>query len=345
MADSEAQQAPSTRGEPGVDALEAGIRAGDRSALARAITLVESRKAEHRDAAQSLIERLLPQTGGAMRIGLSGVPGAGKSTLIDAFGSWLTGRGHRLAVLAVDPSSGRSGGSILGDKTRMARLATDENAFIRPSPSGGLLGGVARATRESLLLCEAAGFDVVIVETIGAGQAEYVVADMVDVFLLLLLPGGGDQLQGIKKGALEVADILAVNKVDADSAAARHAVRDYKAALRIVADEAAAWRPPVLQLSGREETGLETLWDTLSRHRETMRSASLFDRRRREQRLKWMWAELEDRLLADFKAHSGVKDRLGRLSAAVEAGEMSPGAAAGRLLAVYRGESDVEEGG
>jgi len=342
MADSQADQ---TARKPDIDGLEAAIRDGDRGALARAITLVESRKRDHRRAAQALMERLLPETGGAVRIGLSGVPGAGKSTLIDSFGTLLTSRGHKVAVLAVDPSSGRSGGSILGDKTRMERLSVDANAFIRPSPSGGILGGVARATRESLLLCEAAGFDVVIVETIGAGQAEYAVADMVDVFVLLVLAGGGDQLQGIKKGALEIADLLALNKADADREAARRAAREYESALKIVTPSDAAWHPPVLSISGRAEEGLDTLWETVAAHRETMREAGLFEQRRRGQRLKWMWAILEDRLLGDFKTHSRVKAELERVAPAVEAGEMGAGAAAERLLAVYGAGSADEQAG
>jgi len=321
---------------PDIDTLASGIRAGERKTLARAVTLVESSKPADREAAERLIERLLPETGGAVRVGLSGVPGAGKSTLIDALGSHLVGEGRKVAVLAVDPSSGRSGGSILGDKTRMGRLAAEENAFIRPSPSAGRLGGVARATRESLLLCEAAGFDVVIVETIGAGQAEYAVADMVDVFVLLLLAGGGDQLQGIKKGALEIADILAVNKADADRAAARHALRDYNAALRIVIDPESPWRPPVLTLSASHGEGVEELWRTVREHEECMRQAGLLESRRQQQRLKWMWSTLEDRLMEDFRAAEGVKAEIARVSAAVESGDMGAGAGARVLLESYR---------
>jgi len=337
MAGDQAKAKPTRRGRSTtIEALESGIRAGKRSALARGITLVESVRPEDGDAAQSLIERLLPATGGAIRIGLSGVPGAGKSTLIDALGNYLIGCGQKVAVLAVDPSSGRSGGSILGDKTRMGRLAASADAFIRPSPSGGRLGGVARATRESLLLCEAAGFDVVIVETIGAGQAEYAVADMVDVFVLLLLAGGGDQLQGIKKGALEIADILAINKADVDRTAARHAVRDYRAALRIVTDPQVPWRPPVLTLSAACHEGVEELWQTVLRHRACMQKTGDFEERRRQQRLIWMWTTLEDRLLDEFKGASGVKRQLERISAAVEAGEKGASAGAEALLRAYR---------
>lgn len=319
-----------------IERLADGVRAGERGRLARAVTLVESSRSADRKAAQALIERLLPDTGGSVRIGLSGVPGAGKSTLIDALGCYLVESGRKVAVLAVDPSSGRSGGSILGDKTRMGRLAAQENAFIRPSPSGGRLGGVARATRESLLLCEAAGFDVVMIETIGAGQAEYAVADMVDVFVLLLLAGGGDQLQGIKKGALEIADILAVNKADVDRAAVRHALRDYKAALRIVTDSESSWRPPVLTLSAARGEGLEALWQAVLDHRTCMQQAGLFEERRRHQRLKWMWSTLEDRLLEDFRAANGMKEVIARISKAVEAGEMGASAGAEALLDAYR---------
>jgi LAO/AO transport system kinase len=250
--------------------LETRLVAGDRAALARAITLVESRRRDHQKAARALLERLMPRTGGAQRIGITGVPGAGKSTTIEAFGTMLTAAGHRVAVLAVDPSSGRHGGSILGDKTRMERLSVDPNAYIRPSPSGGVLGGVARKTREAMLLCEAAGFDVIIVETVGVGQSETVVSDMVDIFLALLIPGGGDELQGIKKGLIELADLLVINKADADPAKAERSARDYRNALHILTPASPDWTPPVLTASGLTGAGLEALWTQIQRHREIM---------------------------------------------------------------------------
>ncbi|WP_150005164.1 methylmalonyl Co-A mutase-associated GTPase MeaB [Iodidimonas muriae] len=291
---------------PDIAALETGIKKGDRAMLGRAITLVESRRSDHLAQAQELLSRLLPFTGKARRVGITGVPGVGKSTFIDAFGSNLTKLGKRVAVLAVDPSSGRSGGSILGDKTRMERLAVDEQAFIRPSPSAGVLGGVGRATRETMLLCEAAGYDVILVETVGAGQSEYMVADMVDVFLVLMLPGAGDELQGIKKGILEIADILAVNKADQDAGKARRAARDYASALHIMTAGDAAWKLPVLTVSGLQNQGLDALWETMEKHRHVMVEAGLFDQRRQDQRVKWMWAMVEDRLLTRFRNHEKV---------------------------------------
>ena len=248
-----------------------GVRSGDRALLARAITLVESSKAEHQLRAQELLQTLLPQTGNAYRLGITGVPGVGKSTMIDQFGTNLTRAGHKVAVLAVDPTSSRSGGSILGDKTRMPRLAQDENAFIRPSPTSGTLGGVTRKTRETMALCEAAGFDIVLVETVGVGQSETAVCEMVDFFLVLMLPGAGDELQGIKKGVIEIADMIAVNKADGENVErATLAASEYRSALNILTPASANWSPPVLTVSAKENTGLDTLWQKIEEHRETL---------------------------------------------------------------------------
>lgn len=306
----------------------ARLRGGERAMLARAITLIESRKVAHRRAAAGLVQAVLPFTGGARRIGITGVPGVGKSTLIDQLGVNLARQGHRVAVLAVDPSSSRTGGSILGDKTRMSGLAGEESAFIRPSPSAGTLGGIAARTRESLLLCEAAGFDVVIVETIGTGQSEIAVVDIVDVFLVLMLPGAGDELQGIKKGVLELADIIAVNKADADNAdRARRAAADYRAALRILTPPEEGWIPPVLTVSGLADQGLDELWRKLEAHRDAMRRIGAFETRRREQQVKWMWAMLEERLLGLVRARAETAERLPRVEAEVRAGRLAPSAA------------------
>ncbi len=304
------------------------LRAGDRATLARAITLVESRRPDHRRAAAQLLQAVLPFTGEAMRVGITGVPGVGKSTTIDQLGIRLTAAGHKVAVLAVDPSSQRTGGSILGDKTRMARLAADPDAFIRPSPTAGTLGGVAARTRESILVCEAAGFDVVIVETVGTGQSETAVADMVDVFVVLALPGAGDELQGIKKGVLELADIIAVNKADGDNAErARRAAAEYRAALHILTPASANWSPPVLTVSGLADTGLDTLWTTIGEHREAMRASGEFVARRRRQQVRWMWTMLEERLLGRLRSDPELAARLDRLETEVGAGRMAPTAA------------------
>ncbi|MDQ0469689.1 methylmalonyl Co-A mutase-associated GTPase MeaB [Labrys wisconsinensis] len=310
------------------------LAAGDRAALARAITLVESKKAEHRAQARELVQVLLPSTGRALRLGVTGVPGVGKSTLIDRLGSMLTARGHRVAVLAVDPSSTRSGGSILGDKTRMAALATDENAFIRPSPSAGTLGGVAARTREAMLLCEAAGFDVVLVETVGVGQSETAVADLVDCFLVLMLPGAGDELQGIKKGVIELADIVAVNKADGDGVArAQAAAGDYRAALHILAPASPAWSVPVAIVSGATGAGLEALWATIGDHRARMEAAGLLQARRRAQQVTWMRVMLEERLTARLRTDPAIRRRLRELEAEVAAGRLAPLVAADELAA------------
>jgi LAO/AO transport system kinase len=315
--------------------LETRLVAGDRAALARAITLVESRRRDHQLAARALLERLMPRTGGAQRIGITGVPGAGKSTTIEAFGTMLTAAGHRVAVLAVDPSSGRHGGSILGDKTRMERLSVDPSAYIRPSPSGGVLGGVARKTREAMLLCEAAGFDVILVETVGVGQSETVVSEMVDIFLALLIPGGGDELQGIKKGLIELADLLVINKADADPAKAERSARDYRNALHILTPASPDWTPPVLTASGLTGAGLEVLWDQIQRHREVMTANGAHAARRADQDSRWMWAMVQDRLAEAFRAAPGVARIAAEVERAVRAGELPASAAADRLLAAF----------
>jgi LAO/AO transport system kinase len=314
---------------PDVAAIERKLVSGDRAALARAITLVESKREDRRAAARSLLDAVLPRTGRAVRIGITGVPGVGKSTLIDALGAMLTARGHRLAVLAVDPSSTRTGGSILGDKTRMARLAVDPNAFIRPSPSSGTLGGVAAKTRETMLLCEAAGFDVILVETVGVGQSETAVADLTDFFLVLMLPGAGDELQGIKKGVLELADMIAVNKSEGENAArARAAASEYRAALSILAPASSLWTPPVITVSGLTGAGLDDLWEKVLDHRARHEAKGLLAERRRAQDVKWMWAMIEERLRARLTRDPQARALLARLEAGVAAGETSPTAAA-----------------
>jgi LAO/AO transport system kinase len=308
--------------------LTRGLRDGDRAALARAITLVESRRPEHQRRAAALIQDLLPLTGQAVRLGISGMPGVGKSTMIDALGVFLTSKGHRVAVLAVDPSSQRSGGSILGDKTRMARLAGDPNAFIRPSPAGGTVGGVAAKTRECMLLCEAAGYDVVLVETVGVGQSETAVADMTDFFLVLMLPGSGDELQGLKKGILELADMLAVTKADGDNRGrAKAAAAEYGAAFNILAPRSPHWTPPVVTCSAIAEEGIDTIWNAVLDHRARLRAGGEFDARRREQQVKWMWTMLEDRLLRRLHEDEALRQRLPALEAAVASGALSPGLA------------------
>ncbi len=317
-----------------------GVRAGDRTMLARAITLVESRRQEDRALAAEVIGCLLPATGGAVRLGITGVPGVGKSTLIDALGTYLTGQGHRVAVLAVDPSSSRTGGSILGDKTRMARLALDPNAFIRPSPTAGSLGGVARMTREAMLLCEAAGFDVVVVETVGVGQSETVVAEMVDAFLVLALPGAGDDLQGIKKGILEIAEFIAVNKADGDNRRrAEGAAGHYRRALHILEPHGPEWSVPVLLISAVEGRGLAELWREVERHRAATTESGAFADKRRRQRVRWMWALLQDRLKDALTHDSAVAARLPGLQAEVEAGTTHAAAAAEELLRLFMKQS------
>ncbi|MBW1603858.1 methylmalonyl Co-A mutase-associated GTPase MeaB [Streptomyces sp. JJ66] len=321
---------------PDLDTYARGVREGKRAWIARAITLVESTRPDHRELAQRLLVELLPHTGSARRIGISGVPGVGKSTFIDALGTLLTGRGHRVAVLAVDPSSGRTGGSILGDKTRMARLAVDPNAFVRPSPSAGTLGGVARATRESMVVMEAAGYDVVLVETVGVGQSETTVAAMTDTFLLLSLARTGDQLQGIKKGVLELADLVAVNKADGPHAReAKSAARELSGALRLLQPPNAEWTPPVLTCSAAEGTGLEELWERLEAHRSLLASTGALAARRADQQVEWVWAMVRDQLLDRLARDPAVRALAPGLEADVRAGTLPASLAAERLLAAF----------
>lgn len=315
-----------------VSTLADAILSGQRAALARAITLAESRRADHRRQAHALIQQLLPHTGKSIRVGITGVPGVGKSTTIDALGTYLTGLGHKVAVLAVDPSSTRSGGSILGDKTRMARLAVDPNAYIRPSPSSGTLGGVAAKTRETMLLCEAAGFDVILVETVGVGQSETAVADLTDFFLVLMLPNAGDELQGIKKGIIELADMIAVNKADGTGAvAAKAAAAQYRAALHILAPTSSVWSTPVVTVSGLTGDGLDALWAKVEDHRQRLDAKNLIQEKRRQQDVKWMWAMVEDRLRARLRHDPALKARTPALEAAVGAGELNPTLAADEI--------------
>jgi LAO/AO transport system kinase len=305
--------------------LAAGIRAGERATLARAITLIESKRADHRKSAHLLVQELLPATGKAVRLGITGAPGAGKSTTIDALGTYLTGQGHRVAVLAVDPSSTRTGGSILGDKTRMARLAVDPHAFVRPSPTSGTLGGVAAKTRETMLVCEAAGYDVVLVETVGVGQSETAVADMTDFFLVLMVAGAGDELQGLKKGIVELADMIAVNKADGDNIArAKLAAADYRAALNILVPRSPSWAPPVVIYSALTGDGVAELWGKVIEHRDKMTAAGELAATRREQQVKWMWTMLEERLTARLRGDAGVRAKLRQAEAAVADGKLAP---------------------
>jgi LAO/AO transport system kinase len=320
---------------PTLDALVAGVRSGDRAMLARAITLVESTKPEHAAQAQELLQALLPATGRALRLGVTGVPGVGKSTTIDQLGMNLIAAGHRLAVLAVDPTSKRTGGSILGDKTRMSRLAQEAGAFIRPSPTSGTLGGVTRKTRETMALAEAAGFDIVIVETVGVGQSEIAVADMVDFFLVLLLSGGGDDLQGIKKGIIEIADMIAVNKADGDNVTrAERAAAEYRAALQILTPQSATWAPPVLTVSGQQNTGLDTLWAKILEHRDKTTASGEFALRRQRQAVEWMRDMLGDRVMAGLKSSPRVAARLPGIEAEVRAGRLLPTRAVDEILSL-----------
>jgi len=314
----------------------AGVRSGHRARLGRAITLVESRNPQHQALAQDMLLELLPDTGKAHRIGITGVPGVGKSTFIEALGRMLTAQGHKVAVLAVDPTSSLSGGSILGDKTRMEQLSIDPNAFVRPSPSGGRLGGVNRATRETMVVCEAAGYDVILVETVGAGQNETVVADMVDCFLVLMLPGAGDELQGIKKGVLELADVIAVNKSDGGNAqSARQAQQQYRNALRILHPPTPGWAVPVITCSGLTGQGLDALWETLRDHRRILTDNGALAEKRRRQRVKWMWSMVEDRVLDAVRSHPQVKDRLPALLEGIDDGSVTVTLAAMEILEAF----------
>ena len=325
-----------------LDQYERGVRSGDRAVLARAITLIESRSDDDLALAQALLARLLPATGGARRVGVTGVPGVGKSTFVDELGMRLLGQGRRVAVLAIDPSSTVSGGSILGDKTRMARLSVAPAAFIRPSPSGLSPGGIARRTRETMLLCEAAGFDVILVETVGVGQGETAVADMVDFFLVLALPGAGDELQGIKKGILELADAIAVNKCDGDGAArARITLGDLKAALRYLPRRRSDWAVRVLAVSGLTGEGLDALWEVVEEHRRTLEGSGGLAVLRAEQQRAWLWSLVSERLERTFRSHPLVAARLAGIEAEVVAGRLTPPAAADALFQIFAPAKDA----
>jgi LAO/AO transport system kinase len=318
-------------------ALAKNLRAGHRAALARAITLIESRRSDHQAAARDLVQALLPDTGKAVRVGITGSPGVGKSTTIDALGMFLIERGHKVAVLPVDPSSARTGGSILGDKTRMARLSASDHAYIRPSPASGTLGGVAAKTREAMLLCEAAGFDVVLVETVGIGQSETAVCDMTDFFLALMLPGAGDELQGIKKGLVELADMIAVNKADGDNLKrANQAAADYRSALHILNPRSEHWHPPVETYSALTGNGIAKLWQKILDHRTAMNASGEFAKRRREQQVKWMWSMLEQRMLARLRTEPSTRGRVRKIETEVADGRVTPSVAAEQIAEMLK---------
>ncbi|MFK7985774.1 MAG: methylmalonyl Co-A mutase-associated GTPase MeaB [Sandaracinaceae bacterium] len=328
---------------PDLDALEAGVRRCERAWLGRAITVVESDHPAHLQHAQTLLTRLLPDTGRAVRVGISGVPGVGKSTFIDALGMHLVEAGHRVAVLAVDPTSGRSGGSILGDKTRMARLSRRQESFIRPSPSRGALGGVARKTRESVLVCEAAGHDVVLVETVGVGQSETEVAGMVDCFLVLMLPNAGDELQGIKRGIVELADLIAVNKADGDHVTvARQARLHYERALHYLRPAHAEWTPEVSCVSAKTGDGIAALWERVEAHHDALSATGALDRMRAEQAVRWMWHAVESELVDRFRSHPAVRAARDGLEAEVRAGREPATQAATELLRRFREAAEAE---
>ena len=312
-----------------------GVLDHNRRILSKTITLIESTLPVHQDIARIVVDRLLPYTGKSVRLGITGVPGVGKSTFIESLGIMLVQKGHRVAVLAVDPSSSRSGGSVMADKTRMERLAVEENAFIRPSPSGGTLGGVARKTRETMMICEAAGFDVLIIETVGVGQSETTVKSMVDFFLVLMLAGAGDEIQGIKRGVLELADGVAINKADEDNIKkAAEARREYERALRLLKPASPTWSPPVMTCSALTLDGIGEIWETVLKHRERLTGTGELQENRKKQAVDWMWALVEDGLKERFHHHPEVKTRLPRLIRAVESGETAPALAASELLGV-----------
>jgi LAO/AO transport system kinase len=316
-----------------IDDLAAAVRNGDRAALPRAITLVESTRADHREQAQQLLMALMPEAGSATQVGITGVPGVGKSTTIEALGMYLIDQGHRVAVLAVDPSSTRTGGSILGDKTRMAKLAVHPDAYIRPSPTSGTLGGVARATRETIVLLEAAGFDVILVETVGVGQSEVAVANMVDTFVFLTLARTGDQLQGIKKGVLELADIVVVNKADGEHATeAKAAARELAGVIRLIHPRETLWRPPVLTMSALHGQGLTELWDTVLKHRRVLTDAGEFEARRRAQQVDWTWSMVRDTVLDRVLNSPAVRKVRAEVERQVRDGELTPALAAQQIL-------------
>jgi LAO/AO transport system kinase len=316
-----------------IDDLAAAVRSGDRAALPRAITLVESTRADHREQAQQLLMALMPEAGSATHVGITGVPGVGKSTTIEALGIYLIDQGHRVAVLAVDPSSTRTGGSILGDKTRMAKLAVHPDAYIRPSPTSGTLGGVARATRETIVLLEAAGFDVILVETVGVGQSEVAVANMVDTFVFLTLARTGDQLQGIKKGVLELADVVVVNKADGEHATeAKAAARELVGVIRLIYPRETLWRPPVLTMSALHGRGLTELWDTVLKHRQVLADAGEFEARRRAQQVDWAWSMVRDTVLDRVLNNPAVRKVRAEVERQVRDDELTPALAAQQIL-------------
>jgi len=310
-----------------------GVREQDRRLLSKTITLIESSRRDHQQQARQIVDALLPHTGNAVRLGITGVPGVGKSTFIESLGISLVEAGHRVAVLAVDPSSSRSGGSVMADKTRMEKLSVEEKAFIRPSPSGGTLGGVARKTRETMLVCEAAGFDVIIVETVGVGQSETTVASMVDFFLVLMLAGAGDELQGIKRGVLELADALAINKADGDNITnAKNAAQIYESALQMLQPPSPNWKPPVLTCSALEMKGIAEIWQTVMKFHQKFRESGELAEKRQKQALDWLWSLVEDGLKERFYTHPDIKKKLDQITRAVAKGQTAPTLAADKLL-------------
>ena len=321
---------------PETEALADGVLAGNRRALARAFTLIESTRHDHRGDASALLQRLMPHSGNSIRLGISGSPGVGKSTFVEALGNHVIDEGHRVAVLTVDPSSAISGGSILGDKTRMELLTRRSEAYIRPSPSGNTLGGVTRRSREALILCEAAGFDVIIVETVGVGQSETKVADMTDMFVLLLLPGAGDELQGIKRGIMELADLVLINKADGDlKAIAGRSAADYSNALRLLHPRSVNWKVEVRTCSARDGVGIAEAWETALRHQEVIESSGQFQERRSVQAREWMWSEVDDCLISALQNDPEVRKHIPALEAAASEGRIPPTIAAGQLLDIF----------
>ncbi len=327
---------PDGRRRLSIDDYIKGVISGDRAKLAQAITLVESRKPEHQEQAQEVLLQLMPNTGKSVRVGISGVPGAGKSTFIDTLGTNLTDAGHKVAVLAVDPTSTRTGGSILGDKTRMANLAINDRAFIRPSPTAGTLGGVTRTTRETILVCEAAGFDVILVETVGVGQSEVAVSEMVDFFVVVLIAGAGDELQGIKKGVLEIADMIALNKADGgNEIKAKAAAAEYQHALRIITPKDKNWAPPVVTISALENRGLDDLWKRIMKRYDQLSESGGLTTLRQGQQVQWMWSMIEDRLISKLRNHPSVKAIIPKLENNVISGTSTPALAVEKMFKAF----------